>query len=609
MTIKSSRRGFLKTTSTLSGAAFLGGFSPNIFAASETKLLGFKAVPASTEDTLVVPEGYEAKVLISWGDPLFKDAPEYHPAGGNSGEDQAKQFGDNNDGMQYYDVDDKTGVLAINNEYINPTTLYAHGGEIAQTADDVLKGQNACGLSIITLTKQANNQVEFNREGKYNRRVTAHTPMEFSGPAKGNDQLKAEGFADGIAVNGTFGNCSSGKTPWGTYVTCEENFDDMFGASDESKITPAMKRYGAEKTSEYGWEKFDERFDIAKHPNIFNHFGWVVEIDPLDPNHKPIKRTALGRFKHENVALTVAKNGKVVAYMGDDERGERIYKFVSRDTFKEGDRAHNMTLLDNGTLYVAEFNGGNEPLKGTGRWIELTHGKNGLTAENGFDSQADIAIHTRRAADHVNATTMDRPEWIAINPLNGQVFCTLTNNSKRGSEKLPANPANPREDNIYGQIIRWRENNDDHSAETFDWDMFVMAGNPNVYPDSDPRSGTPNITKDNTFNSPDGIGFDRSGRVWIQTDGKYSNTDDYVGQGNNSMLAADPISGEIRRFLTGPKSCEITGLTFANDDRTMFINIQHPGEKGDSHFPNNSERPRSSVIVITKKDGGIIGTA
>ncbi|SUO96841.1 PhoX family protein [Suttonella ornithocola] len=601
MQVNSSRRRFLKTSETLSGAAFLGGFSPKVLADTPSKLLNFVAVPAAAKDHIVVPEGYRADVLISWGEPMFENAPSFQDDGSNTGSDQALQFGDNNDGMQYYDVDDKQGVLAINNEYINPETLYTHGGKLAKTVDEVLKGQNACGLSIITLEKMPNNQMRFNRAGQYNRRVTAHTPMEFSGPAKGNEQLKDKDFPDGIAVNGTFANCSSGKTPWGTYVTCEENFDDMFGASDENAITPEMKRYGIAAQSTYGWEKYDPHFDVAKHPNCFNHYGWVVEIDPLDPNHKPIKRTALGRFKHENVAIHVANNGHVVAYMGDDERGERIYKFVSRDKYIEGDRKHNMTLLDNGTLYVAEFLGGDKPLEGKGKWITLTHG------ENGFKDQADIAIYTRRAADYVNATTMDRPEWIAVNPLNGKVFCTLTNNSKRGSEKLPPNPANPRKDNIYGQIIRWAEDNDDHTSNRFHWDMFVMAGNPNIYPDSDPRSGTPNITKANTFNSPDGIGFDQGGRIWIQADGKYSNEGDYAGQGNNSMLCADPENGEIRRFLTGPNSCEITGLTFANNDKTMFVNIQHPGEAGDSTFPHTGKRPRSSVIMITKEDGGVIG--
>lgn len=609
MTMQASRRGFLKSTGALSGAAFLGGYSANIFAqeGQSSELINFTAVPASTADEVIVPDGYTATVLLSFGDKIFPNAPEFKDDRSNSGEAHAQLFGENNDGMAFFATENGDGVLAVNNEYLNPNTLYDHQQELATSADDVLKGQNVCGLSLVALKSDGDNKMRFDIDSALNRRVTAHTPMVFSGPAKGHDLLKTAAAPEGINVNGTFGNCSSGKTPWGTYVTCEENFDDMFGASDESVINAAMKRYSVKAQSDYGWEKFDERFDISKHPNEINRFGWVVEIDPLDPDSTPIKRTALGRFKHENVALQIATDGRVVAYMGDDERGERIYKFVSKHSYKAGDIAHNRHLLDEGTLYVAIFEGSDKPLAGKGRWVALAHGQNGLIPENGFPSQAEICINTRRAADFVGATSMDRPEWIAVNPINGMVFCTLTNNSKRG-DKFPPNAANPRSNNIYGQIIRWREDDDDHTSERFSWDMFVMAGNPNVYPANDPRSGTSNITKANTFNSPDGIGFDSAGRIWIQTDGKYTNEGDFAGQGNNSMLCGDPKTGEIRRFLTGPKSCEITGIAWANNERTMFVNIQHPGEKNDSTFPHKGKTPRSSVIMISKDDGGVIGS-
>lgn len=610
MTHITSRRNFLKVGATLSAATFLGGFSKTILAQEITKassLMGFNAISASTADNVIVPEGYTARVLLSWGDPLFPNAPAFLDDSSNTSADQALQFGDNADGMQYFDVKDGYGVLAINNEYVNPQHLYQHDQYKAQSAEEVLKAQNAVGLSIVGLQRDGLTGMTFDINSTYNRRITAHTPMIISGPAAAHKDLQTKADPKGMYVLGTQNNCSSGKTPWGTYVTCEENFDDFFGASDEKNITADMKRYGIKSESRYGWEKFDDRFDISKHPNEFNRFGWIVEIDPLNPEHTPIKRTALGRFKHENAALTVAKDGRVVVYMGDDERGEHIYKFITKRAFIEGNTAHNMTLLDEGTLYVGLFEGGDTPNQGHGKWVELTHGKNGLTAENGFESQADIAIYTRKAADHVNATTMDRPEWIAVNPINGKVFCTLTNNSKRG-DKFAPNAANPREKNIYGQIIRWEEKGGDHSAETFTWDMYVMAGNPNVYPSHDPRAGSANITKENTFNSPDGIGFDSAGRIWILTDGKYTNTGDFSGQGNNAMLCGDPESGEIRRFLTGPKSCEVTGLTWANNERTMFVNIQHPGEKNDSTFPHTGKTPRSSVIMITKNDGGVIGS-
>lgn len=608
MTISLSRRGFLKTCSILSGAAFLGGYSPSVFAnaAGQSKLLNFKALPAATTDSVRITEGYNADVLISFGDKLFPDAPSFKDDRSNKGADYAKMFGENNDGMEFFEINRAGGVLAVNNEYPNHNTLFPHKEDLPKNADEVLKSQNVVGLSLLGLKADGVNKMRFDVRSPFNRRVTAHTPMLVSGPAKGHDLLKTKADPLGKHVLGTFGNCSSGKTPWNTYVTCEENFDDMFGASDAAVINKNMKRYGVKPESEYGWEKFDDRFDLSKNPNEINRFGWVVEIDPLNPNSTPVKRTALGRFKHENVALQVAKNGKVVAYMGDDERGERIYKFVSKHAYKEGDIAHNKDLLDEGTLYVAIFDGGKEPLKGKGRWVALEHGKNGLTKANGFESQADIAIHTRQAADLVGGTQMDRPEWIAVNPLNGMVFCTLTNNSKRGDTFAP-NAANPRSNNIYGQIIRWRETGDDHTAETFEWDMYVMAGNPNVYPKGDPRAGSDNVTAANSFNSPDGIGFDSSGRIWIQTDGKYSNEGDFAGQGHNSMLCGDPITGEIRRFLTGPKSCEITGIAWAHNERTMFVNVQHPGEKNDSTFPHKGQTPRSSVIMISKKDGRKIG--
>lgn len=395
MAQRHSRRDFLKVGETLSAATFLGGFTQTVLAkemAKASKLMGFKAVPAATADKIIVPKGYTAKVLLSWGDPLFPNAPAFKDDKSNSGADQALQFGDNTDGMEYYPVQDDYGVLVINNEYINPQHLYQHDKYKAQNADEVLKAQNAVGLSLVGLQRDGATGMNFDINSKYNRRVTSLTPMAISGPAAGHKDLQTDADPKAAEILGTNSNCSSGKTPWGTYVTCEENFDDWFGASDEASITDDMNRYGIKAQSRYGWEKFDERFDVSKNPNEFNRFGWVVEIDPLNPEHKPIKRTALGRFKHENAALTVAKNGQVVVYMGDDERGERIYKFVTKNKFIEGNQAHNMTLLDEGTLYVGIFNGGDKPNEGTGQWIELTHGKNGLTAENGFNSQADIAI-------------------------------------------------------------------------------------------------------------------------------------------------------------------------------------------------------------------------
>ncbi len=296
------------------------------------------------------------------------------------------------------------------------------------TKDDVLKAQSAVGVSVVEIVKR-NGSWEVDKAGARNRRITANTQMVFSGPAAGHSLLKTNDDRQGMHPVGTFANCANGKTPWGTYLTCEENFDGYFGTDQDLTLTDDDKRYGVEaEPSSTQWEKHDQRFDIAKNRNEVNRFGWVVEIDPHDPNSTPVKRTALGRFKHENAALVVNKDGHVVVYLGDDERGEHLYKFVSKNKFQPGNDTENRKLLEEGTLYVAEFNADDQELSGKGKWIELTYGKNGLTKGNGFSDQGEVLIFARRAATQVGATTMDRPEWVAVHPDKTQVFCTLTNN-------------------------------------------------------------------------------------------------------------------------------------------------------------------------------------
>jgi secreted PhoX family phosphatase len=331
-----------------------------------------------------------------------------------------------------------------------------------------------------------------------------------------------------------------------------------------------------------------------------------VEIDPFNPTSMPKKRTALGRIKHENAAFALSKDGRAVVYMGDDQADDYIYKFVSDGKYVKG--GDNSRLLDSGKLYVARFGAGATPgdFAGTGEWLLLDKAADPkLQADSRFANQAAVLVYTRLAADVVGATKMDRPEWVAVHPHTGEVYVTLTNNSGRKA----ADEANPREKNIYGQIVRWRETGGDAAATTFAWDIFVLAGNPMVHTDrKDLRAGSANVTADNSFNSPDGLAFDNDGRLWIQTDGKYSNRGDYAGQGNNQMLCADPVSKEIRRFCR-PQECEVTGISFTPDSKTMFINIQHPGEEGDSHWPGGGNSiPRSATVVITKNDGGVIGT-
>ncbi len=553
-----SRRGFLRGAGAAGTAAFFAAspVAQAVAGAMDSKLIGFKAIAASTSDTINVPAGYKADVLISWGDPIFRNAPAFSQKSNSAA--QERQFGDNNDGMTFFPLSDNRAVLAVNNEYTNNEYLYPHQGK-SITADDARKSQAAHGVSIVELEKK-DGKWQVNLDGKLNRRITAFTEMEMTGPAAGHDLLKTKADSTGKKILGTYNNCANGQTPWGTYLTCEENFNGYFAATSPVELSATDKRYGIkDKDWGYDWFKHDKRFDLAHERNEAHRFGWVVEIDPMDPTSTPKKRSALGRFKHENAALTVNNNGHVVVYLGDDERGEHLYKFVSKGKYNPDNQAANRDLLEEGTLYVAKFDGTEGKLDGTGQWLELTWGKNGLTPENGFPDAASVMIFAREAATQVGATTMDRPEWVAVHPGNEYVFCTLTNNKYRGvKESQPLNPANPRTKNPYGHIIRWAPTGGDHTADTFKWDIYVMAGNPEVHPEG-LMAGTPNINKENMFNSPDGIGFDKAGRLWIQTDGKYSNKDNFAGMGNNQMLCSDPKTGEIQRFLTGPIACEITG--------------------------------------------------
>lgn len=601
-----SRRQFMLGSAVAGAGAFLAvsPITKAIAKSLDNGLLNFTPIPTSTSDNLIVPKGYSVQSLMSWGDPIFANAPAFNADGKQDSHAQALQFGDNTDGMSLFPISSERAVLAVNNEYTNYQYLFAHQGK-AMTADDVKKAQAAVGITLVEMVKKQG-QWSIDKNGQRNRRITANTEMQMTGPATGHPLLKTKADPTGNKILGTFNNCANGETPWGTYLTCEENFNGFFGATEEANLSADHKRYGVKATqSKYQWHNFDERFDLAKNPNEANRFGWVVEIDPNDPTSTPLKRSALGRFKHENAALVVNKDGHVVVYLGDDERGEHLYKFVSKGKYQEGNKQANRNLLEEGTLFVAKFDMQEDALAGDGQWLELSYGKNGLTKENGFNSQAEVMIFARRAATQVGATTMDRPEWVAVHPDKSHVFCTLTNNKHRGvKEGQEVGGPNPRAANHYGQIIRWAPTDHDHASETFNWDLYVIAGNPTVHQDN-LYAGSDNVNPGNMFNSPDGIGFDKAGRLWIQTDGNYSNEGDFAGQGNNQMLCGDPQTGEIRRFLTGPIGCEVTGLTFSDDQKTMFVGVQHPS----GHFPEGgTSKPRSTIVMVTKNDGGIIGS-
>ncbi len=588
---------------------FLGGQGVAQAATSADQVgprIGFKPIAANSLDTITVPAGYQWRVLASWGDAILPGGTSFDPKTRGTALSQSLSIGDNNDGMSFFGFSADHGVIAVNNEYANYEYLFSNGQ--CGSIDDTRKAQAAHGVSVFEV-RRVGGVWKLQPQARLNRRITANTEMRLSGPAAGSALLKTMADPTGTMVLGTFNNCANGRTPWGTYLTCEENFNGYFGSAESLPDNAAFKRYGiSAKGAGQNWFPFDGRFDLAKNPNEPNRFGWVVEIDPMDPTSTPIKRTALGRIKHENAEVVVNADGHVVVYMGDDEKGEHIYKFVSSKKFDSKNLKANRDLLDEGTLYVARFATVDGQAQGEGEWLELTHGKNGLTVEAGFKDQAEILVHTRLAATVVGATTMDRPEWVAVHPTQAQVYVTLTNNSDRGVKPNQApNGPNPRVKNVYGQIVRWTPQGNDHTSNRFTWDIFALAGNPTLHKDA--YAGSANITPDNMFNSPDGLAFDRDGRLWIQTDGNYSNAKAFEGMGNNQMLCANPVTGEIKRFMVGPVACEITGLTFSTDHKTMFVGIQHPGEKlVPSHFPQGGESiPRSSIIAISRRDGGVVG--
>lgn len=697
MTRREVMSGLTAATAVVAGGSVLSACGSD--GAPMAPVVGVSSVSKSLADRVVVPSGYSASVLLSTGDGIYSDTPAYANDGTDTGFDQ--RIGDQNDGMYYFGMSaagtfaptaSDRGLLCINHEALLEAFLHPAGTNFGRTVTSgtppvtspnarpsaqVLKETEAHGVSVNEIAKNAMGKFETVKvpraAGLRTRRITTRTPMVMSGPAAGDDRLKhksytANGgtFGDGINVQGTLNNCANGYTPWGTYLTVEENWAGYFfrNKSDQARRDD-LERYSIRTINAAGtavdfvgfqglnWdlaaggEDEFKRFDCTASGatatddfrNVPNTFGWVVEIDPFNPTAAIKKRTAIGRRNGEGCWPAPARAGQpVVFYTGDDSRFEYIYKFVSTANWDPADVGGGVAAgdkyLDSGKLYAAKLNP-----DGSGEWLELAPGKNGLSAANGFGTQADIAIVTRRAADIAGATSMDRPEWAAVNPSTGEVFFTLTNNSGRGNgtaTELPEiykgnkdigpDAANPRAGNTHGHIIRMREDGGSNAATSFRWEIMVFGSR-----SDNAATNLSELDATSDFSSPDGLWMDPRGLLWIQTDDGSNFTNGATALSNNQMLVTIP--GEfgqrptIRRFFVGPKGCEITGVDITPDGKTMFVNVQHPGEGttnvGDpatyvSKWPagpdatvvpssSSTSRPRSSTVVVTKNDGGVIG--
>jgi secreted PhoX family phosphatase len=662
----------------------------------KTLKLNFNAVAKSLADALTVPAGYTATVLLRLGDPITAGVAEYRNDGTEIGASFEQRAGDHHDGMHYFGLGDNgrfnpgasdRGLLCMNHEAITASYLHAAGqttsgsgtAAIRPVQDEVIKEMNAHGVSVIEVSRSSN-RFTYKKDSSFNRRITTLTEMDLSGPAARSPMMITAYSTDGSKTRGTVNNCANGHTPWGTYLTCEENWAGFFRrivTTDDlnrtAKELVSFARYGiagnggklwATATPSDGNDTRFARWNAMKtgssldgrddFRNVANTYGWVVEIDPFNPTSIPKKRTGLGRMAHEGAWPGAVVPGRpLVWYMGCDSRNEYIYKYVSNAVWDPADATRGLVAgdkyLDDGKLYVAKFNA-----DGSGEWIELKFGSNNITTSNAtyaFSDQADVLINTRLAADAAGGTKMDRPEWGAVNPLNGEVYMTLTNSSTRTLASTDA--ANPRfyndpkgpsataqNGNPNGHIIRWAENGSNVAATGFRWDVFLFGARSTADANN---INVSNLTAANDFSSPDGLWFARNGLLWIQTDdGAFTDVTNCmmlaavpgkVGDGSRKTIrnvdgtntrsvdthvGVAPGDTNLRRFLVGPKECEITGITETPDGRALFVNIQHPGEDAvptysdpttfGSHWPDGgSARPRSATVVITKDDGGEVG--
>jgi secreted PhoX family phosphatase len=595
----------------------------------------FPEVQSGVDETHHVADGYDAQILLRWGDPVFADAPAFDPRR-QSAAAQLRQFGYNNDYVGFIRLGDSgdRGLLCVNHEYTNEEVMFP---QIPLQNPEAGFKEMSEVLCEVEMTAHGGTIIEIERagtgwkpvlDGKYNRRISPlHTKMTLDGPAAGDERLKTSADPTGRNVVGTLNNCAGGITAWNTYLMAEENFRFYFWADEPGegkevcadKETTSAKRYGLGETKQ-AWGKFTDnenlrRFNLEAEPNEPNRFGWIVEIDPFDPQSVPVKHTALGRFCHEGAESIVNKDGHVVLYSGDDTRFEYVYRFVSKGKYNPEDRAANMRLLSEGTLSVARF-----AADGTVTWLPLVFGEGPLTPENGFESQAEVLIDARLAADKLGATCMDRPEDVQPNPKTNSVYVLLTNNSKRTKDEADA--ANPRAKNLFGHIIEMIPPDGDHAAEAFKWDILVKCG---------PKTGNAGASwhaetsDDGWFASPDNCAVDGEGRLWVATDqgGGWSKTK--KADGLYALETGGTKRGRSKLFFRCPIGAELCGPYFTPDQETLFVAVQHPGTDGTkayerfgrastfedpaTRWPDFDERmpPRPSVLVITRKGGGRIG--
>jgi secreted PhoX family phosphatase len=605
-----SRRGFM--TGAGAGLATLAATKLVLWGAAGAQGAGsFTPVKASNEDKLLLPTGYKHSILLRWGDPIVPGAAELDPAAQTAAR-QEGQFGYDNDFIGFLPLprgsDGATrGLLGVSHENARPELMWSVWDGKAERTREMCEVEVAAhGFTVVEIVRGARGEWSVVRGSALNRRITGATPMVVRGPAAGHPLMRTSADPTGTRVLGTLNNCAGGVTPWGTILTGEENIHNYFrGKAADAGAGKLHRRYGILGRGRYmSWGLYQDRFNLAKEPNEPNRFGWIVEIDPYDPSSTPIKHTALGRYAHEGATVILSRDGRPVAYMGDDARFEYLYKFVATGRYDPANRAAATALLDSGVLYAAKFND-----DGTGEWLPLVQGKGPLIPANGFASQAEVAVNTRGAGDLVGATKMDRPEDVEPSPRTGKVYCALTGNDTRRPEQV--DKANPRPANKFGHILELVEDGGDHASTRFRWEILILGGDPRDASHGAYYQGRSDVSP---LATPDNLAFDDQGRLWVATDGM----DDTLGP-NDAIFMADtegPLRGRALQFLSAPTGSEVCGPAFTPDNRTFFVAIQHPGRVDKATYAKPGSRwpdyrpdmpPRPSVVAIYREDGGKVG--